>query len=120
MFNQSTLALLLAGMLTTASASAAEENERPRTYSSERPIETDTTGLLPLPRALPGSITLRPCEVCALLTLDLTASARFFIDRKPVTFADLRALAQSSSANAVVLYDSKTHAVTRILVSDAR
>jgi hypothetical protein len=118
MFNQATLALLLAtGLLTIASA--AEENEPPRMHSSERPIETDTAGL-PLPRAVPGSMTMRPCETCQLLTLELTASAQFFVDRKPVAFADLRALTQKSSANVVVFYDSKTNAVTRIVVSDAR
>lgn len=118
MFRKATFALLLtAGLLTTAFA--AEENEPPRMYSSERPIETDTAGL-PLPPAVPGSMTLRPCQACTPLTLDLGTSAQFFVDRKPVTFADLRALAQKSSANVVVFYDSKTNAVTRIVVSDAR
>ena len=118
MFNKVTLALLLAAGLLT-NASAAEENELPRMYSSERPIETDTAGL-PLPRAVPGSMTLRPCEACTPVTLDLTTSAQFFVDRKPVTFADLHALAQNSSANVVVFYDVKTNAVTRIVVTDAR
>ncbi|HEV8333632.1 MAG TPA: hypothetical protein VGQ22_19560 [Steroidobacteraceae bacterium] len=118
MFKKATFALLLtAGLLTTAFA--AEENEPPRMYSSERPIETDMVGL-PLPRAVPGSMTLRPCDVCTPVTLGLTTSAQFFVDSKPVSFADLQALAQKSSANVVVFYDTKTNAVTRIVVSDAR
>jgi hypothetical protein len=116
MFNQVTLALLLAaGMLTNALA--AEEDEPPRMYSSERPIETDTAGL-PLPRAVPGSMTLRPCEACTPVTLTLDATTRFFVASKPVTFGELRALAQSSSANVVVLYDFKTNTVTRIIATD--
>lgn len=118
MFNKATFALLLAAGLLT-NAFAAEEAEPPRTYSSERPIETTTLGL-PLPRTVPGSMTLRPCRLCGPVTLDVTPASRFFVDRKPVSFADLRTLAQSSSANVVVLYDSKTNAVTRIVVSDAR
>jgi hypothetical protein len=35
-----------------------------------------------------------------------------------VSFADLRTLAKKSSANAVVFYDIKTNAVTRIVVTD--
>jgi hypothetical protein len=118
MFKQATLALALAAGLLT-SAMAAEENEPPRMYSSERPIETNTAGL-PLPGAVPGSMTLRPCETCTPVTLELTAAAQFFVKRKPVTFAELRQLALSSSANVVVFYDSKTNAVTRIVMSGAR
>jgi hypothetical protein len=117
MFNKATFALLLtAGMLTNAFA-AQDQREPPRTYSSERPIETDITGL-PLPRAVPGSMTLRPCSTCTPATLELTTAARFFVDGKPVSFADLRTLAKKSSANAVVFYDIKTNAVTRIVVTD--
>jgi hypothetical protein len=118
MFNQATLALLLATSLLTTAAAAAE-NESPRMYSSERPIETNTAGL-PLPRAVPGSMTLRPCGTCQLVTLELTAASQFFINRKPATFAELHALALSSSANVVVFYDSTTNVVTRIALSEAR
>jgi hypothetical protein len=65
-------------------------------------------------------MTLRPCDGCAFVTLGLTAAAQFIVDRKPVTFADLHALAQKSSANVVVFYDTKTNAVTRIVVTDVR
>jgi hypothetical protein len=115
MFNKATFALLLtAGLLTNAFAQ--DEGERPRTYSFERPIETTTAGL-PLPRTVPGSMTLRPCESCAPATLELPAGAQFIVAGKPVSFADLRALAQKSSANAVVFYDTQTNAVTRIVVT---
>ena len=53
-------------------------------------------------------------------TLELTTAARFFVDRKPVSFAELRTLALKSSANVVVFYDTKTNAVTRIVVTDVR
>lgn len=119
MFNKATFVLLLtAGLLTTAFA-AQEGREAPRTYSSERPIETDMAGL-PLPRAVPGSMTLRPCATCTPATLELTTGARFFVDRKPISFAELRTLALKSSANVVVFYDFKTNAVTRIVVTDVR
>jgi hypothetical protein len=73
---------------------------------------------LPLPRVAPGSMTLSPCEdSCPSVTVDITPESRFFIGRKAVSFADLRALAISSSANAVVFYDVKTNAVTRIVVT---
>jgi hypothetical protein len=116
MFKKATFALLLvAGLL--ANAFAADESDTPRTYSSERPIETTTVGL-PLPRVAPGSMTLSPCEdSCPSVTVDITPESRFFIGRKAVSFADLRALAISSSANAVVVYDVKTNAVTRIVVT---
>jgi len=115
MFKKASFALLLsAGLL--ANAYAAEDSDPPRTYSTERPIETTTVGL-PLPRVAPGSMTISPCEVCAPVTLEITANSRFFIGRKPVNFADLRAFAVSSNANAAVFYDTKTNAVTRVVVT---
>jgi hypothetical protein len=116
MFKKATFALLLSASLLMNAHAAGEA---PRMYSSERPIETDTAGL-PLPRAVPGSMTLRPCGTCQLVTLQLTPAAQFFVERKPVTFADLHALALKSSANVVVFYDVKTNAVTRIVVTDVR
>jgi hypothetical protein len=116
MFNTATFALLLSAAL-MANAFAADDADPPRTYSSERPIETTTVGL-PLPRVAPGSMTISPCEVgCQAVTLEITTSSQFLIGHKPVSFADLRALALSSSANAVVFYDTKTNAVTRIVVT---
>ena len=116
MFKKATIALLLsAGLL--ANAFAADESERPRTYSTERPIETTTVGL-PLPRVAPGSMTISPCEQsCPPVTLEITTASQFFVGTKPVSFTDLRTLALSSSANAVVFYDLKTKAVTRIVVT---
>lgn len=116
MFKKATFALLLsAGLL--ANAFAAEDSDPPRTYSTERPIETTTVGL-PLPRVAPGSMTISPCEqACPAVTLEITAASQFFVGRRPVSFTDLRALALSSSANAVVFYDLKTNAVTRIVVT---
>ena len=116
MFNRATLALLLTATLVTSALAASEP---PRMYSSERPIETDTASLL-LPRAVPGTMTMRPCDGCQFVTLGFTAATQFFVERKPVTFADLHALAQKSSANVVVFYDTKTNAVTRIVVTDVR
>ena len=116
MSTQARFALLLtAGLLTNAFAA---EKEVPRMYSSERPIETVATGL-PLPASLPGSMTLRPCEGCELVTLAVGPSARFVVNRKPVVFADLHRIVQSSSENVVVFYDVKTNAVTRIVVGDS-
>lgn len=117
MFNKAQFALLVSAAL-LANAVAAQEQEPPM-YSTERPIETQITGL-PLPRQVPGSMTLRPCDVCTPVTLSLDTTAQFFINRKPATLADVRTLAQSSSANAVVFYDTQTNAVTRIVVSGAR
>ena len=116
MFKKATFALLLsAGLM--ANAFAADDSDPPRTYSSERPIETTTVGL-PLPRVAPGSMTISPCEVgCSAITLEITTASQFFVGHKPLSFADLRALALSSSANAVVFYDIKTNAVTRIVVT---
>lgn len=116
MFNKATFALLLtAGLL--ANAFAAEESDPPRTYSTERPIETTTLGL-PLPHVAPGSMTISPCEqLCPAITLEITAASQFFVGNKPVAFADLRARALTSTANAVVFYDIKTNAVTRIVVT---
>ncbi|HKS55310.1 MAG TPA: hypothetical protein VJS12_08505 [Steroidobacteraceae bacterium] len=116
MFKKATFTLLLAAGL-MANAFAADERDTPRTYSSERPIETTTVGL-PLPRVAPGPMTISPCdEGCPAVTIEITPESRFFIGHKAVSFADLRALAISSSANAVVFYDIKTNAVTRIVVT---
>lgn len=116
MFKKATFALLLcAGLM--ANAFAADESDSPRTYSSERPIETTTLGL-PLPRVAPGSMTLSPCELsCPSVTLEITTDSQFFVGRRPVSFADLHALVLSTNANAVVFYDTKTNAVTRIVVT---
>ena len=116
MSTQARFALLLtAGLLTNAFAA---ESEQPRMYSSERPIETIATGL-PLPSSVPGSMTLRPCEGCELVTLAVNSNARFIVNRQQVAFADLHRLVQSSSENVVVFYDVKTNAVTRIVVGDS-
>lgn len=115
MFKKATFALLLcAGLLANAFAA---ESDPPRTYSTERAIETTTVGL-PLPRVAPGPMTINPCEhSCPAVTLEVTAASQFFVGNRPVAFADLRALALSSSANAVVFYDVRTNAVTRIVVT---
>jgi hypothetical protein len=65
-------------------------------------------------------MTLRPCETCQAVTLDLTLTSAFLVGRSPVSYADLRTLAQKSTANVAVFYDVKTNAVTRIVVSDGR
>ena len=120
MFNKAIFALLLtAGLLTNAAFAAEDDGAVPRIYSSERPIETNTFDL-PALRAIPGAITLRPCDQCAAVTLSITTSSQFFLGRQPVAYADLKAFAQRSSANVVVFYDSKTNAVTRIVVGDGR
>jgi hypothetical protein len=116
MFNKATLALLLTAIFVTGAHAAGDT---PRMYSSERPIETDTLQLS-LPRAMPGSVTLQPCDGCSMVTLQLTAATQFFVERKPVAFADLHALVAKSSANVVVFYDTKSNAVTRIVVTDVR
>ena len=117
MFNKATFALLLAaGLLTNAAFAAEEESDAPRMQSSVRPIETNTFDL-PALRAVPGSMTLRPCAQCAPVTLSVTANSQFFFGRRPVRYADLKAFAARTSANVVVFYDSKTDAVTRIVVS---
>ena len=117
MFNKATFALLLvAGLLTNVAFAAEEESDAPRMQSSERPIETDTSDL-PVLRAVPGSMTLRPCDQCAAVTLSVTPTSQFFLGRRPVSYADLKAFAARTSANVVVFYDSKTDAVTRIVVS---
>lgn len=116
MFKKATFALLLSASL-MANAFAADDSDPPRTYSSERPIETTTVGL-PLPRVAPGSMTISPCEEsCSAVTLEITTASQFFVGHEPLSFADLRALVLSSSANAVVFYDTKTNAVTRIVVT---
>lgn len=120
MFNKATFALLLAaGLLTQAAFAAEEESDAPRMHSSERPIETNTLEL-PALRAVPGSMTLRSCEQCPAVTLSVTNASQFFLGPRPVSYADLKAFAQRTSANVVVFYDSKTNAVTRIVVTDAR
>lgn len=120
MLNKVTFALLLAaGLLTNAAFAAEDDGEVSRMYSAERPIETNTFDL-PALRAVPGAMTLRPCGQCAAVTLSVTTSSQFFLGRKPVAYADLKAFAQRSSANVVVFYDSKTNAVTRIVVGDGR
>ena len=117
MFNKATFALLLAaGLLTNAAFAAEDESDAPRMHSSEKPIET-TTSDLPALRAVPGSMTLRPCAQCAAVTLEVTAKSQFFFGHRPVSYTDLKAFAARSSANVVVFYDSKTDAVTRIVVS---
>ena len=116
MLNKATLALLLAATLVTNAYAAGET---PRMYSSERPIETDTL-TLSLPRAVPGSVTLQPCDGCSMVTLQLTTATQYFVERKLVAYADLHALTVKSSANVAVFYDTKSNAVTRIVVTDVR
>jgi hypothetical protein len=120
MFTKATFALLLtAGLLTNGAFAAEGASRAPRMTGSEVPIETNTFAL-PALRAVPGAINLRPCDQCAPVTLSVTTSSQFFLGSRPVSYADLHAFAQRSSANVVVFYDSKTNAVTRIVVSGVR
>lgn len=76
-----------------------------------------TTGSVDLPAATSGRISLRPCDVCPLETLSLSASSRYFLARQEVGYAEFRAFVNANSRGLRVHFDPRTKVVTRLVVS---
>ena len=87
--------------------------------STERAIETSTMSLR-LPRALPASISLSPCDTCSSVSLAVTPQTQLFFGRKNVTLAELQKLTAGPTLNVAVYYETANHTVSRIVVTDRR
>lgn len=107
-----TATLFVTALLLTASASAD-------LAGIEKPIETTST-TLSLPRSVPGSITVAPCEGCPSVLLQVTNETRLLIDSQSVSLAELREAAATPSQNVSIYYVPATRAITRIVVSSRK
>jgi hypothetical protein len=108
-----TASLVLAGLLLAGVASAEMK-------STESAIESSSASLH-LPRVVPGSISIAPCEGgCSPVLLQLTAQTQYFFGEKSVSLNELRELSTSPSLNVSVYFETRSKSITRIVVTDRR
>jgi hypothetical protein len=101
--------VLLAGVTTAAEL-----------RSHEQPIETSTM-YLHLPTALPGSISLAPCESgCSSIPLQINADTLLMFGRKQLSLIELRKVAANPNLNVAVFFDTRTRVITRLVLSPRR
>jgi hypothetical protein len=107
-----TATLILGGVLLAGAATAEMR-------STERAIETSTQSLR-LPRALPASISVAPCDTCSSMSLQVTQQTQLFFGRKSVTLAELQKMSAGPTFNVSVYYEPSNRTVSRIVVTDRR
>jgi hypothetical protein len=107
-----TATLILSGLLLAGVASAEMR-------STERAIESSTLSLR-LPRSLPASISVAPCDTCSSLSLQVTAQTKLFFGNKAVTLAELQKLVIGPTYNVSVYYEPSNRTVSRLVVTDRR
>ena len=117
MFTRS--ATLILGGLLLAGTASAQTSSTNRTHSTERAIETSTLSMR-LPRAVPTSISVSPCETCSPVSLNVTQQTQLFFGRKAVTPAELQKLAAGPTYNISIYYEPSNRTVSRIVVTDRR
>lgn len=82
----------------------------------EQAIETSTT-YFNLPARVPGTVTVPRCDNgCPSQVLQLATDARFYVNRKEVTYAELQTAAARSGLNVSVFFDAAGNTITRIVV----
>lgn len=76
-----------------------------------------------LPRSAAGYVRFPPCAGCAPLTLSVTTSTAYFIERTPVSLAELAAAAsdveadgRAGDAAVYVFYDVESRRVNRLVL----
>ncbi len=109
-------ALLFCATLLLALAGAAQEPPR---WILEQAIEASASAVL-LPSGASGMLVVTPCSGCPPKSLVTSPRTRFFIADAPVALAALRTgFAARPATSVTVLYDSRTHEVTRVVASAA-
>lgn len=76
---------------------------------------------LRLPRNTNGSLSYRPCEVCAYSTKRVSSDAQWVLDGRNVPFAEFRrgvmSIANSNAASVTVLHHLEQDRVIRVQVT---
>ena len=106
-------AILIVSALLLAGTASAEMR------STERAIESSTVGLR-LPRSVPASISVAPCETCSPVTLQVTQSSKLYFGRKSVSLAELQKLVNGPTYNVSIYYEPSNRTVSRLVVTDRR
>lgn len=83
----------LALLAVFATAQAARILEQP-----ERSYELSLSQLT-LPSAANGGLTVKPCPSCAYSTHVLTSATGYFVNKRPLPYAEFRDVAESLRAN---------------------
>jgi hypothetical protein len=105
-----TSALFATTLLTTAQAPASEMR------AVEQAVETSTT-YFTLPARVPSTVTVPKCDNgCPSQLLQVAANSRFYVNGKPVSYAELQISAAHSGLNVSVFFDPASSTITRIVV----
>jgi len=82
----------------------------------EEAIEA-TTRTISLPASDQGVIVAKPCPACAPIVLRMTSATRLFVGKSQVSLQQLQKyISAGGERNMVVLYDTRVHTLTRIVV----
>lgn len=111
-----TLARKSAAMMAIVLAITSSAHALTPMKALETSIETATGGLN-LPSSVPANLSLRPCNACDLVTLQLATTSEFFIGKETVTFARFTTYAKASSRGLTIHYTPETKVVTRMVAS---
>lgn len=85
-------------------------------HAVEQAVETSTT-YFTLPARVPSTVTVPRCDNgCPSQVLQLATDARFYVNRKEVTYSELQTAAARSGLNVSVFFDSASNTITRIVV----
>jgi hypothetical protein len=107
------IAAAAALLLASFSASAAT----PRVLEDAREVRP---AMLTLPPTADGTLAIQGCSTCKRLSLRIARTARFYVGRTEVTFADLqRQLRSRPNSSVLVVSPIGENIVTRIQASDA-
>jgi hypothetical protein len=102
-------ALLLASLSANAAA--------PRVLEDAREVRP---AMLTLPSTADGTLAIQGCSTCKRLSLRLARTARFYVGRTEVSFAELgRQLRARPNASVLIVSPIGQNIVTRIQASDA-
>jgi hypothetical protein len=88
--------------------------EKPR-WVLEQAVEAHASSIL-LPAGASGMLVVKRCATCAPQSFVTSPRTRYFVEDTAIALADLRkGLAAVPAAFVTVLYDSRTHEVTRVV-----
>ena len=109
------LCMVVAAALLLASFSATAAS--PRVLEDGREV---TPEMLTLPSTADGTLAIQGCSTCKRESLRIARTARFYVGRTEVTFAELgRHLRSRPNSSVLVVSPIGQNIVTRIKASDA-
>lgn len=107
-------ALFLAGLAMAALPLRAADPPR---WILEQAVEAQASSVV-LPSGAAGMLVVTRCAGCAPQSFVTSSRTRYFVAKDPVALAALRAGFVAAPGTAVtVLYDARSHEVTRVIAS---